>query len=147
MSELFKLAEETDPDAPGTWEDLRTAVVDHHGVMRINMGCLREIGGYSRLGINVRQTLSSNLAGLGIGHLPAELPSYQDREILLFRYGTPAAEVISAIQGGVTDGAHIALTQLNSSQDLERIREATARATELLAVLSDRCRACLGPSS
>jgi hypothetical protein len=143
MPELRSFAGGT--DAPTTWEDLRATVVERHGVYRITMGRLREIGGYGRLGINVRQILSSNLAGMGIGHLPAELPAYQDKEVLLFQYGTPAAEVIAAVRGGVTDNAETALVQLNSSRDLERLRDATAKAAELLTLLSDRCSGCLGP--
>lgn len=133
--------------APGSWEELRAAVVHHYGVYRLSMGVLREIGGYGRLGINVRQILSSKLAGIGLGHLPAELPSYQDKDVLLFQYGTPAADVVAAIRGDVADGAESALVHLNSSRDVERLREATLRASELLSVLSDHCRSCLGPPS
>jgi len=83
------------PSAPTTWEELRAAVIDHHGVFRIGMGVLREIGGYGRLGTNVRNILSGKLAGIGVGHLPAELPASQEQRILLYQYGTPAADVIA----------------------------------------------------
>ncbi|HEX7662812.1 MAG TPA: hypothetical protein VF444_25375 [Pseudonocardiaceae bacterium] len=146
MSQMFSI-EAQNNDGPESWADLRSAVVDHHGVYRIDMGRLRAIGGYGRLGPNVRQILSSNLAGLGIGHLPAELPSSQDQEVLLYQYGTPAAEVVAALRGDVTASAETALVQLNSSRDLERVREATVKAAELLTVLSDRCSNCLGPLS
>lgn len=135
----------TAPHDPTTWEELRAVVVGHHGVYRIPMGVLREIGGFGRIGTNVRQTLSSKLAGIGLGHLPAELPSYQDREVLLFQYGTPAAEVVAAVRGDVMSAAETALHQLNSSRDMERLREATLKSAELLTVLSDRCRGCMGP--
>lgn len=132
---------------PHSWDDLRAAAVAHHGIYRINMGVLRELGGYGRLGINVRQILSSRLASIGLGHLPAELPAYQERDVLLYQYGTPAADVIAALRGEDSAAAETALVQLNSSRDLERIREASLKAAELLAVLSDRCQACLGPLS
>jgi hypothetical protein len=134
-----------EPSAPMDWDDLRAAVVDHHGVYRIDMGQLRRIGGYGRLGINVRMSLSATLAGIGIGHLPAELPPDQQLEVVLFQYGTPAAEVVAAIRGGDTAGAESALLHLNSSGDMERVREAAVKASEILTVLSDRCRGCLGP--
>lgn len=143
VSELQPI--EGESGAPGSWEDLRAAVVKHYGVYRLSMGTLREIGGYGRLGINVRQILSGKLAGMGIGHLPVELPPYQDKEVLLYQYGTPAADVIAAIRGEVGGAAETALVQLNSSRDVERLREATLKASELLTVLSDRCRDCLGP--
>jgi hypothetical protein len=109
------------------------------------MGQLREIGGYGRLGTNVRQVLSAKLASLGLGHLPSELPAYQDKQVLLYLYGTPAAEVVSAVRSEVVDAAEAALVQLNASRDIERVREATIKAAELLTVLSDRCQGCIGP--
>lgn len=130
---------------PQNWDELRTAVTDHYGVFRLPMGQLREIGGYGRLGTNVRQVLSAKLAGLGLGHLPAELPAYQDKQVLLYLYGTPAAEVIAAVRSDVVEAAETALVQLNSSRDIERMREATLKASELLSVLSDRCQGCIGP--
>lgn len=130
---------------PATWEELRAAVLDHQGVLRITMGVLREIGGYGRLGTHVRHTLSGKLAGIGVGHLPAELPGSQEHGVLLYQYGTPAADVITAICGGASDSAESALIRLNSSQDLEKLRDASAKALELLSILSDRCRSCTKP--
>lgn len=132
-------------DPPGTWEDLRATVVGNNGVFRINMGTLREIGGYGRLGTNVRQILSRNLAGIGLGHLPTELPSYQDKEVLLFQFGTPAAEIVEAVREGASDGAESALVRLNSSQDIAKVRDASLKAVELLSILNDRCRDCMRP--
>jgi hypothetical protein len=127
---------------PDCWEELRAAVTDRYGVYRLPMGQLREIGGYGRLGTNVRQVLSAKLASLGLGHLPAELPAYQDKQVLLYQYGTPVAEVISAVR---SEAAETALVQLNTSRDIERVREASLKAAELLSVLSDRCQGCIGP--
>ncbi|MDD4865869.1 MAG: hypothetical protein PHQ28_01690 [Mycobacterium sp.] len=132
-------------DAPNSWEELRSVVTQRYGVYRLPMERLREIGGYGRLGTNVRQVLSAKLASLGLGHLPAELPAYQDKFVLLYLYGTPAAEVISAVRSEVVDAAEAALVQLNASRDIERVREASLKAAELLSVLSDRCQGCIGP--
>ena len=132
-------------EGPSCWEELRVAVTAHYGVYRLPMGQLREIGGYGRLGTNVRQVLSAKLASLGLGHLPSELPAYQDKQVLLYLYGTPAAEVVSAVRSEVVDAAETALVQLNASRDIERVREATIKAAELLTVLSDRCQGCIGP--
>jgi hypothetical protein len=132
-------------EGPSCWEELRVTVTEHYGVYRLPMGQLREIGGYGRLGTNVRQVLSAKLASLGLGHLPSELPAYQDKQVLLYQYGTPAAEVVSAVRSEVVDAAEAALVQLNASRDVERVREATVKAAELLTVLSDRCQGCIGP--
>lgn len=140
MSNVYAL--EKQPDAPTTWEELRAAVIAHHGVLRIGMGALREIGGHGRLGTNVRTTLSGKLAGIGVGHLPAELPASQERQVLLYQYGTPAADVVGAICDSASEGAESALVRLNSSQDLEKLREASVKAVELLSILNDRCRTC-----
>jgi len=133
------------PSAPTTWEELRAAVIDHHGVFRVGMGVLREIGGYGRLGTNVQDILSGKLAGIDVGHLPAELPASQEQGILLYQYGTPAADVIAAIHADASEAAEAALVRLNSSQDLEKVRDASVKAVELLSILSDRCRSCHGP--
>lgn len=130
------------PGTPATWEELRSAVIGHHGVLRIGMGTLREIGGYGRLGTHVRHTLSGKLAGIGVGHLPAELPGSQEQQVLLYQYGTAAADVVAAIAQGASDGAETALVRLNSSQDFQKLREASGKAIELLSILSERCRAC-----
>lgn len=134
-----------DSGEPGSWKELHEVVVEHHGVYRIGMETLREIGGFGRLGINVRRVLSSHLASVGLGHLPADLPAYQHEQVILYQYGTPAANVIAAIQDGPSDDAETALLRLNSSQDLERIKDASAKALELLTILSDRCRSCTRP--
>lgn len=132
-------------DVLATWEDLRNVVVANNGVYRIDMAVLRELGGYGRLGTNVRQVLSRKLAGIGLGHLPAELPAYQDQQILLYQYGTPAAEVVEAVREGASDDAEAALVRLNSSQDIAKVRDASLKAVELLMILSDRCKDCMGP--
>jgi hypothetical protein len=111
MSNVYSLEQAT--IVPANWEELRAAVIDHHGVFRVSMGVLREIGGYGRLGTNVRHVLSGKLAGIGVGHLPAELPGSQEQAVLLYQYGTPAADVIAAIRGGASDSAEAALVQLN----------------------------------
>lgn len=132
-------------DRSMTWDDLHTIVRERGGLYRLPMGTLREIGGFGRIGPNVRQVLSSQLASIGLGHLPAELPTSQEKTVLIYQYGTPAADVIAAVRGDVTDDAETALTQLNTSRDIDKIREATARTADLLSVLSDRCKGCLGP--
>jgi hypothetical protein len=143
MTDTYEVNETS--SAPASWEELRRVVVEHHGVYRMDMGTLREIGGFGRLGTNVRQILSNKLAGIGVGHLPAELPAYQEIQVLLYQYGTPAADVIAAIRQGATEDAEDALVRLNSSGDLAKVREASVKAVELLSILSERCRSCARP--
>jgi hypothetical protein len=144
---VFCIVSEIDESTTMTWEQLRNEVVESDGVRAIEMGTLREIAGYGRLGSNVLQVLSAKLAGIGLCHLPLELPSNQEAHVLLLQYGTPAADVVTALSGGVGEPAERALTELNASRDVARVREAALKAGELLAVLSDRCGKCLGPVS
>ena len=104
-----------------TWDGLRKAVKDNGGVLRIHMGHLRNLADAGRLGINVRNDISRRLAGLGLGHLPAELPPYQENEVVLFQLGTPAADVVEAVRGDNFTRAEQALRRLNTRGDAEKL--------------------------
>ena len=41
--------------------------------------------------------LSQILAGEGLGHIPEELPSYQDELVRLYKKGTPVGQLIDAV--------------------------------------------------
>jgi hypothetical protein len=109
-----------------SWDDLRKAVEDNGGVLRIYMLDLKELQNSRRLGINVRTDISRRLAGLGLGHLPDELPSYQENELVLFQLGTPAADVVEAVRGDNFAGAEEALRSLNTKGDAEKLAAITA---------------------
>lgn len=109
-----------------SWDDLRQAVEDHGGVLRIYMSALRALQNAGRLGINVRTDISRRLAGVGLSHLPADLPSYQDNEVVLYQLGTPAADVVEAVRGDNFAQAETALRQLNTKGDAEKLAAITA---------------------
>jgi hypothetical protein len=113
-----------------SWDDLRKAVEDNGGVLRIYMADLRELQNAGRLGINVRNDISRRLAGIGLGHLPAELPPYQENQIVLFQLGTPAADVVEAVRGDNFARAEQALRRLNTKGDAEKL-------AAIAAILSD----------
>ncbi|WP_206313106.1 hypothetical protein [Streptomyces sp. JB150] len=104
-----------------TWDELRKAVEENGGVLRIYMANLRELQNAGRLGIHVRNEISRRLAGIGLGHLPAELPSYQENEVVLFQLGTPAADVVEAVRGDNFARAEGALRRLNTKGDAEKL--------------------------
>ncbi|MEU2875073.1 hypothetical protein [Streptomyces sp. NPDC007070] len=104
-----------------SWDELRKAVEDNGGVLRIYMADLRELQNAGRLGVNVRNDISRRLAGVGLGHLPAELPSYQENEVVLFQLGTPAADVVEAVRGDNFARAEDALRRLNTKGDAEKL--------------------------
>ncbi|MEU0726193.1 hypothetical protein [Streptomyces sp. NPDC006140] len=104
-----------------TWDDLRKAVEENGGVLRIYMASLRELQNAGRLGIHVRNEISRRLAGAGLGHLPDELPPYQENEVVVFQLGTPAADVVEAVRGDNFARAEDALRRLNTKGDAEKI--------------------------
>ncbi|MBA4866205.1 hypothetical protein H1V43_33775 [Streptomyces sp. PSKA54] len=109
-----------------TWDDLRKAVENKGGVLRIYMVDLKELQKAGRLGVNVRQDISRRLAGLGLGHVPDELPPWQENEVLLYQLGTPAADVLEALRGDDLANAEEALLSLNTKRDAEKIAAITA---------------------
>ncbi len=61
------------------------------------METLREAHGAGRLGINVRSDISKVLAGMGLGHIPQELPPFQHEQVRLYKRGTPVGELIETV--------------------------------------------------
>ena len=57
------------------------------------------------LGVHVRNAISNELAGLGLGHVPVELPGYQDDLVRLFKMGTPVGDFVNSVltPGGMSD--------------------------------------------
>ena len=110
------------PDIPaGSWDELRKAVENCGGVLRVHMGQLKALIDAGRLGINVRNDISRRLAGVGLGHLPAELPAYQENEVVIYQLGTQAADVIEAVRGDNFARAEVALRRLNTKGDAEKL--------------------------
>ena len=61
------------------------------------MAQLRDAHGAAKLGVNVRAEISSTLAGMGLGHIPKELPGYQDELVRVFKNGTPIGDLIGTV--------------------------------------------------
>lgn len=90
------------------------------------MASLRELQNASRLGIHDRNEISRRLAGIGLGHLPAKLPSYQENEVALFQLGTPAADIVETVRGDNFARAEGTLRRLNTKCDAEKLAAITA---------------------
>jgi hypothetical protein len=99
-------------------DTLRVAVEQHQDVLTVSMLDLREAVQAGRLGQRVLGTISRALAGRGLGHVPQDLPNYQDREVRVYKLGSPVAEVIEAA------------LQPGDDQD-ELLREAATREASL----------------
>ena len=78
---------------------LRAAVERHQDVLTVSMLDLREAVQAGRLGQHVLTTISKALAGRGLGHVPRNLPNYQEEGVRVYKLGSPVAEIIDAALG------------------------------------------------
>ena len=56
---------------------IKDQVEKNGNIHTFTMDVLRDAHGASKLGVNVRAEISQNLAGIGLGHIPVDLPNYQ----------------------------------------------------------------------
>jgi hypothetical protein len=87
---------------------------------------LRDAHGAERLGKHVRANISAELHGQGLSHVPAEeLPDYHAAEVLLYKQGTRAAEIIEAVLAPSGKSAETIrdAAQSDAESKLKRIRE------------------------
>ncbi|MDX3696923.1 hypothetical protein PV726_43120 [Streptomyces europaeiscabiei] len=128
-------------DADGqveSWEELRHAVEESGGVLRVVMWLLRDLEQAGRLGVHVRASISRRLDGLGLAHLPADIPGEQYAIITLYKRGTPAAAVVDAVfRDGSSKAAEVALRRMNTSRDAEKLQIITEKVEELANILLD----------
>ena len=125
-----------------TWQDLDTDVRANGGVLQVGMWDLRRISGYQRLKVNVVRYISDELAGIGLSHLPLELPRDQNEYVMVYKVGSEASAVINAVINAVrnasgSEEATRALRKLNTSEALEAGRENEAKLAELTAKVDE----------
>jgi len=70
-----------------SYEQLKQDVEANGNVQTVAMQRLRDDIGASKLGSNVREQISKELEGLGLGHIPVELPPYQENLVRVFKRG------------------------------------------------------------
>jgi len=95
----------------GSYSELREAIELSSDILACTMEDLRVLQKAGRLGTHVVKGIHDKLRQHGIGHVPLDLPTYQHKRVLLFKLGTPTAEVIEA-------------THNPSEASADRIREA-----------------------
>ena len=110
---------------PAKMTALRGEIDDHDGVLCATMARLRDAYGAGKLGSTVVQNISRELAKHGLAHFPPELPADQLQEVLVYRQGTPVADVIHAVASPSPAGAATLrrVAQSNDAATLARIRE------------------------
>ena len=80
-----------------TIEEIKEQVEKNGNLLTVTMEQLRETHGAGRLGVHVRDDISQSLAGMGLGHVPQELPSYQHELVRLYKRGTPIGQLIEVV--------------------------------------------------
>ena len=76
------------------FDDVRSSVEEHDGILSVTMQELRDAHGVGRLGVHVRNAIRRNLANRGIGHFPNELPVYQHERVRLYIQGSQFADCL-----------------------------------------------------
>ncbi|HWO99316.1 MAG TPA: hypothetical protein VNL74_01650 [Methylococcus sp.] len=97
-----------------TWDEIKQDIENNGNVLTINMEVLRDAIGAGKLGVNVRNDISRALAGMGLGHIPQVLPTYQHEQVRLYKRGTAVGELIDTV---LTPG------QQNDQKLVERLGE------------------------
>ena len=79
------------------WGQLKSEVEENGNVLTVSMERLRDALGAGKLGVNVRSNISKELAGMGLGHVPEELPAYQHEQVRLYKRGTQVGGTIETV--------------------------------------------------
>ena len=80
-----------------SWAEIKNDVEKNGDVKTVTMEQLRDAQGAAKLGVNVRAEISRSLAGIGLGHVPQELPGYQHELVRLYKNGTPVGDLIATV--------------------------------------------------
>jgi len=110
------------------FHEIKDKVEANGNVLTVTMTELRDAAGKDKLGVHVRAEISKILAGMGLGHIPQELPSYQHESARLYKRGTPVGELIEMIMspGEQNDRKlkdQLAESAIDYASLIEKIRE------------------------
>lgn len=113
------------------WDEIKQTVEEKGNVATLSMIELRDAVGKDKLGVNVRDEISKTLAGLGLGHVPRELPSYQHEAVRLYKRGTVVGDFIETVLNPGEQSDRKIREQLSASEAkyveiIEAIRELVA---------------------
>jgi hypothetical protein len=110
---------------PKTYEELRRRVAEDGGVYGTTAQVLRDIEGAGRLGSTVRSEISQKLEAHSMRHLPADLPQYQEQEVIVYLASGAIAAVINAVLNPSKSSAKVLrqLADSNAQETLDKIRQ------------------------
>lgn len=78
-------------------DEIKQAVEASQHVLTLSMEELRDAYGAGRLGEHVRANISKKLNGLGLGHVPEDLPKNYWDPIRVYKLGSKVADLIDAV--------------------------------------------------
>jgi len=110
------------------WDEIKNQVENSGDIISLTMSDLRDATGKDKLGVHVKAQISKTLAGMGLGHIPQELPSYQHESVRLYKRGTPIGELIEIVlQPGESNDRKLkeqfAEEKIDYASIIEQIRE------------------------
>lgn len=111
-----------------SWESIKNTIEDNGDISTFSMIELRDAAGKEKLGVNVRAEISKTLAGLGVGHIPKELPSYQHETVRLYKRGTVVGDFVEKV---LTPG------EQNDRFIREQLNESDARNIEIIEAIRE----------
>jgi len=120
------MAKSSNPkESKQTLSDLADEVRERGGVYTVTADLVRDCTGKSRLGSKVRNDISTDLAELGIRHIPTTFPDRQWDPVRLYATGTPASDLIEAMQTFTERADSLILEVANNDNQelLESIRQ------------------------
>lgn len=79
------------------WDEIKEQVEKNGNVHTFTMEVLRNAHGGARLGVNVRAEINQILAGIGLGHVPVDLPNYQHEQVRLYKRGTLVGQLVESV--------------------------------------------------
>jgi len=80
-----------------TWDEVKQKVEENGNLTTLTMEELRDVMEVSRLGVHIRDSISRKLAGIGLGHIPRNLPSYQHEQVRIYKRGTTIGDLIDQV--------------------------------------------------
>ncbi len=106
-------------------KEIADDVKARENLMTLSMGILTRAYGAGRGGSTVRSNIARELASLGVGHLPVELPNWGNEQVRLYIRGTAIADLITAVEnlGENHDATLRRLASASSEDTLKKIRE------------------------
>jgi hypothetical protein len=114
------------------WEELIRKVEENDGVATVEMGVIRDLAGYAKLGKHVLADASSQMGARGLGHYPLDaenLPLYQHERIRVFKKGSHVDRLYQAM-------ARVSTEDEQAQKDDELIAEiANSEANEKLKAI------------